>query len=275
MLVGDADNALAEVLAEAGYEVSRAPSLTAVDSGGDAIVITGAAVLRELAEKKRVLAQLVVHDLRNPLTAVQGNIGLIDECLETRDRVVDRALRDLAELAEHTLSLVSRLLDVDELEEGLLVARPIDVDVAALLGKTSRHQRSTIEFRQLSIEVEAPAGLTARFDPHLIGRVVENLVDNGCRYAPRGGRIVLGAALEGDELVISVSNSGPEIPAEARDRIFDRFFQVEARRESARANRGLGLYFCRLAADAHGGTIAAVVGTEALPGRFEIRLPQR
>lgn len=271
-MVGEGGAEIAALLEGSGHEVRRVDSVAAVD--GDGIVVTGAAALRELAEKKRLLAQLVVHDLRNPLTAVQGNVGLIDECLETDDPVIKRALRDLDELAEHTLGLVARLLDVDELEEGLLTARPVEVDVAELLGKTSRHQRSVMQFRQLSIEADAPEGLTARFDPHLIGRVVENLVDNGCRYAPRGGRVVLGAAMDGADLLISVANSGPEIPAEARERIFDRFFQVEARREGARANRGLGLYFCRLVADAHGGSIAAVVGTEDLPARFEIRLPQ-
>lgn len=263
---------MVEAIDAGGFAVDRAASISAVS--GDAIVVAESATLRELAEKKKVLAQLVVHDLRNPLTALQGNIGLLAECLETSDPVVKRALRDLGELCEHTITLVGSLLDVEELEEGLLTARQVDVDVAALLGKTSRHQRAVIEFRELSIAVDVPDGLHAHFDPHLVGRVVENLVDNGCRYAPRGGLVAISAAREGAEVVIGVSNSGPAIPKNDRDMIFDRFFQVEARRESARSNRGLGLYFCRLAAEAHRGSIAVVDGTDELPARFEIRLPQ-
>lgn len=265
------------MLTAAGYEVSEVTSAGAVSRtfDDDAVVVADSAALRELAEKKKILAALVVHDLRNPLTALQGNIGLLDECLESDDPMVRRVLGDLEELARHTLALVGSLLDVEELEEGMLTARIVEVDVAELLGRTSGYQRATMELRQLSLALDVPSGMRAHLDPHLVGRVVENLVDNGCRYAPRGGQVAIAAHRDGGDLVIGVSNSGPAIPEDQRGVIFERFFRAEARREAARANRGLGLYFCKLAVEAHRGTIAAVAGTEALPARFEIRLPQQ
>ena len=275
VIVGDLDADLAGILAEAGYQVSEVTTTSGIDetTGEAAIVVADSAALRELAEKKKLLAALVVHDLRNPLTALQGNIGLLAESIESADPQVERTLRDLEEITEHTLALVGSLLDVEELEEGILTAQPVDVDVPELLGRTSRYQRATIEFRALSIELDVPAEMRARFDPHLVGRVVENLLDNACRYAPRGGVVAITAAREGGDLVIGVANSGPAIPESERSVIFERFFRVEARRVAARSNRGLGLYFCKLAAEAHGGSIAVVDGTEALPARFEIRLP--
>lgn len=292
-VVGDLDcPGLEAALGDLGLEVERCAGLDEaierVEPSGDAgakplaviaapdLVGTHAAneALRELADKKRALAAMVVHDLRNPLTAVQGNVGLLAECLASTDPVVKRALRDLQDLAEHALSLVASLLDVEELEEGLLAAQLEDVDVAELLSRTSRHQRAVIEFRELGLEVDIPAALEARLDPHLVSRVVENLVDNAVRYAPRGGKVRVAALRDGGDLIIEVSNSGPAVPPGERDAIFDRYFRVEQRRQAARANRGLGLYFCKLAAQAHGGRIAATDGTAELPARFELRLPQ-
>lgn len=272
VIVGDVGEELAETLAEAGYEISRVPSPGAVT--GDSVVIAESATLAELGEKKKLLAALVVHDLRNPLTALQGNIGLLGEIFKSEDPMVAQVLGDLEEITERALTLVAGLLDVEELEEGMLTARPSEVDVGELLSRTSRHQRATMSFRELTLETDVPEGLTSHLDPHLIGRLVENLVDNGCRYAPRGGRVKVEAYVERDQLVIGVANSGPPIPERSRDLIFERFFCVEDRRASARSNRGLGLYFCKLAAEAHGGTIAVAGGTEALPARFEIRLPR-
>ena len=242
-----------------------------------AILLEANKTLRELAEKKRVLASLVVHDLRNPLTAIQGNLQLVRECLPEAvgtDRVVARAMGDLDDLTTHTLSLVASLLDVEELEEGLLTARPVDVDVGDLLRRTSRHQRAVIDFRELTLDHDIETDLFATLDPTLVGRVVENLIDNGIRYAPKGGRVAVRAGRENGALVIRVLNSGPPVPLEKRETIFERFFQVEARREGARANRGLGLYFCRLAADAHSGRIEATDGDDELPACFELTIPQ-
>lgn len=242
-----------------------------------AVLLEANKTLRELADKKRVLAALVVHDLRNPLTAIQGNLQLVGECLPEEvmsDRVVSRAMNDLEDLATHTLSLVASLLDVEELEEGLLTAKPVDVDVGELLRRTSRHQSAVIDFRELSLDHDIAPELFATLDPTLVGRVVENLIDNGIRYAPKGGRVAVRAGRENGALVIRVLNSGPPVPVEKRETIFERFFQVEARREGVRANRGLGLYFCRLAADAHSGRIAATDGDAELPACFELTIPQ-
>jgi two-component system, OmpR family, heavy metal sensor histidine kinase CusS len=102
--------------------------------------------------------------------------------------------------------------------------------------------------------------------------VIENLVDNATRYAPRGGRVSVAAKRDEQGLEIAIGNSGPPVPDAERDKIFGRYFQVERRRASARANRGLGLYFCKLAVEAHGGTIH-VEQRGDLGAVFVVRLP--
>jgi signal transduction histidine kinase len=230
--------------------------------------------LREAHEKKRELAALVVHDLRSPLSALQGSVELLRHHLRRGSRdAVAAVLDDMDELAAKALTLVASILDVEEMEEGLLRARPEEVDVERLLRAVARHHDSIVRARGLAMDFQVQSGLGARLDPQLVSRVVENLLDNAVRYAPRDGRVVVGADLEEGALVIRVGNDGPPVPASERARIFDRFYRLEERRAGARANRGLGLYFCRLAAEDHGGDIA-IEEMPGLPTCFAVRLPQ-
>jgi two-component system CheB/CheR fusion protein len=102
---------------------------------------------------------------------------------------------------------------------------------------------------------------------------MENLLDNATRYAPRGGRCAVAVKRDAQGVEIAVGNNGPPVPANERDAIFGRYFQVEARRAAARANRGLGLYFCKLAVEAHGGVIH-VEERGDLGAVFVVRIPE-
>lgn len=226
--------------------------------------------------KKRELAALVVHDLRSPLTAIAMAASLVRDTLaqEPVDVVaVDELAQQIELVAHKALSIVAGLLDVEELEAGMLVARPALVEVARLVDELSRVVRTEIHERAVQLERQIAPDLTGRFDRGLISRVLENLLHNAVRYAPRGGRMVVRAAHEGGDLVLAVGNNGPPVPAADRERIFERYFRIEARRASARENRGLGLYFCHLAALAHGGTISVEEDPD-LPTMFVLRLPQ-
>ncbi len=229
--------------------------------------------LRGLHRKKQVLAALVVHDLRNPLSAIQGNVEMLREELSDAPPFVTEILDDLRTLSLRTLSLVAGLLDVEELEEGLLEASPIDLGVAEFLHQAAASHWGTIRTRGLSLVFEAASDLRARIDPDLTGRLVENLLDNAVRYAPRKGRVVMRATMEQNILAIRVGNNGPPVPEAERDAIFGRYYRIEARRAGARANRGLGLYFCKLAAEAHGGSIE-IEEQDPLAACFVVRIPQ-
>jgi signal transduction histidine kinase len=228
--------------------------------------------LRQAQERKQVLASLVVHDLRNPLSALQGNVELLMEDIQGSE-FADEILGDCKALVQKCLSMVAGLLDVEELEEGLLVAHPVDVDVASMCLHATRHHGAALKLRSLSLEFQIADDLRARLDADLVGRLVENLLDNAVRYAPRKGRVVVTAERDGGDLVIVVGNDGPPVPDSEVPRIFGRYYRLEARRSGARANRGLGLYFCKLVAEAHRGTIE-VTERPGLPACFEVRIPQ-
>lgn len=231
--------------------------------------------------KQRVLAQLVVHDLRSPLSAASGYVEMLRAELGELAQAppgevparVGGYLDDLQVLLDKALGLVATILDIDELEDGVLKARPQPVVLASTLGAARASSRPSFEQRAVRFVDQVPPELVLQLDRELVGRVLENLIDNAGRYAPRGGQVVVGARFRGDSVEIFVGNDGPPVPVRERETIFGRFYQVEARRASARANRGLGLYFCRLAAEAHGGTMTAEEWPE-LSCVFVLRMPQ-
>jgi signal transduction histidine kinase len=227
---------------------------------------------RELREKKRVLAALVVHDLRSPLSAVIGYLGLLREELADASPEARAYVDDAETLVTRALGLVATILDVDELEDGMLRAHPIPVKLSELIERARAGNRAHFEVRQLSLRVDVPADLVLHIDKDLFGRVIENLLDNATRYAPRGGRCEISAKTLAGDIEIAIGNSGPPVPVADRDAIFGRYFQVERRRASARANRGLGLYFCKLAVEAHAGSIH-VEERGDLGAVFVVKLP--
>lgn len=230
---------------------------------------------KELREKKRVLAALVVHDLRSPLSAVQGYLQLLrDEIGPDASPQVTQYLEDASVLLGRALGLVSTILDVDELEDGILRALPQPVKLMDLIEHAKQGNRAHFEVRQLRLDIDVDPGLVVRLDRELFGRVLENLLDNATRYAPRGGRCTITAKRTGGALEIAIGNNGPPVPPADREAIFGRYFQVERRRASARANRGLGLYFCKLAVEAHGGTIR-VEERGDLGAVFVVTLPEQ
>jgi two-component system, OmpR family, heavy metal sensor histidine kinase CusS len=236
--------------------------------------------VRELREKKRVLAALVVHDLRSPLSAIQGYLDLLREEVAIISGHADAQstnamsyIDDATTLVGKALGLVATILDVDELEDGILHAQRTPVKLVELIDRARAGNRAHLEVRQLKFDLVCDPELVIDLDRDLFARVFENLLDNGARYAPRNG--VLSVMVEADErgVEIAIGNSGPAVPAAERETIFGRYFQIEARRAAARANRGLGLYFCKLAVEAHDGTIHV----ESRPGLgtvFVIRLPR-
>lgn len=230
--------------------------------------------LKELQRLKEELVALVVHDLRNPLSALRGNLEFLEgEALDCDETVRD-TLGDCRHLVNRALALVGGLLDVAQLEEGILRVAPAEVALAEFVPHCARFHKTDVKARRLTLFSEVnPPDLRGRFDPDLLGRLIENLVENSVRYAPIGGWVRVEAHMEGSSLVFLVGNNGPPIALEERERIFGKYYRIEGRRASARANRGLGLYFCKLAAEAHRGQIWVQETTE-LPACFFVSIPQ-
>ena len=206
------------------------------------------------------LSAMLVHDLKNPIITAGMAVSLLTR-EEGGHELSDERREELAALASDSLRRAERMvgdvLQVARAEAGEMPLQLEQADVAELARRAAAGTRLWFEEGALELREEYPTSPAwARVDGELIQRVVENLLMNAAKYTPAGGCVEVRVESMSSEVRVSVSDSGPGIPPQMQERIFDRFQQGEARRERARHDVGLGLAFARLAVQAHGGTIA-------------------
>lgn len=207
-------------------------------------------------ERKEELINLVVHDLKNPIASILANAHfLVRE--QTLSEDAREASRDIHEAADSMQRMVLNLLDISRSEQGALVPRLSDVDVPSLLNEVLGVMSRRANERQQKIALELSPEVKRRvLDRDLLLRLLENLLDNALKYSPPSGTIKVEAKIDDGYLEFAIRDEGPGIPGAYRERIFEKYVQLEDNTISlARTSRGLGLVFCRLAAEAHGGKI--------------------
>ena len=232
--------------------------------------------LEELLRLREELADMIVHDLRNPLTVIINGLQLLD------DVSVSDADRDYASVVVETMGratrrmerLVDTLLDIARFEEGAMALQLQPLDVASLIEETITGERHLAENKDIALEahlaVELPAILA---DRDVFQRVLVNLLDNALKFTPVGGRVWVEAHPETEAVRVEVVDTGPGIPAGERERIFEKFTQVRGQTGSRRGS-GLGLTFCRMAVEAHGGRIWIEEGPGGEGSRFVLAVPR-
>ncbi len=214
------------------------------------------------AEKVREdLTDMVVHDLRNPLSGIMSSLSLLKRVqakhahpTEQEKRLVVRA--NVA--AENMRDMIADMLNISKMERGqlsleitsmrvhnLLEERLLAFETTANQDGNVIHQVSDLQNRRLRVNA----------DERLIKRVLDNLITNAIRYTPRGGIITLRAYQLDDMMCLEVSDTGVGIPANKASSIFEKFTQVSEDQGLRRRGLGLGLAFCKLAVEAHGGKI--------------------
>ncbi|NVJ06206.1 HAMP domain-containing histidine kinase [Myxococcus sp. AM001] len=228
------------------------------------------AELQRLQRDKEQLTEFLVHDLRSPLSALTLSLSWMEQEVSRHSGLGETVRTGLAVTARLD-RMISDLLDVPRLEEGRLEPQRVTFPATRIVEDVRRSLEGVARARKLTLDAEVPARLELVGDADLLVRVLENLTTNALRYAPSGGRVRLEAGADEAGRWLAVRNDGPPISEEARGRIFDKYGQADAERDSRRGY-GLGLYFCRLAAEAHGGRLAV----EDAPGwstSFVLRLP--
>lgn len=217
------------------------------------------------------LMQFLVHDLRSPLSAVTLSLSWMEQELPIGTPLVESVRTGLAVTARLD-RMISDLLDVPRLEQGRLAPRKQPFPAAPLLDEVRRSLDGAARLRKIRLELACTPGLQIVGDAGLLIRVVENLATNALRYAPSGGRVRLEAGEAEGFQWLAVRNDGIAIPPEARESLFDKYTQG-SREKEGRRGYGLGLYFSRLAAEAHGGRLA-VEDAAGWSTSFVLRLPR-
>jgi two-component system sensor histidine kinase/response regulator len=202
------------------------------------------------------LARFLVHDLKNPLTSVLGFAQVLQTAADVPAEM-QRYAQHVVTAAETMLSMVMDLLDVGSDASGALVPKKSVFDLHELVAEVQRDSAARAQQRNLSVVFDAGGPSHIRADRDLLRRVLGNLLDNAFKYAPKGGRITIAEhSPEEGRLELRVADEGPGIPEAFRARVFEKYFRLE--RDAAnqtRTSRGLGLLFCKVAVEAHGGRI--------------------
>jgi K+-sensing histidine kinase KdpD len=234
------------------------------------------AELDALLERERHREELsahVVHDIKSPASAIMlaASLQMSDEKARCTDQ---RRWQTVFTSAQHILRTAVSLLDIAELEDARLTPRHDEVDLRALLEETRDLMSPLCEGRRQSIDVccDVPPGVPEA-DRELVGRVLQNLVDNALRHSPGGSTVRISAHADGDSVIVMVCDEGPGIPHDMRARVFERYVRLGGP-DDTRTGWGLGLAFCKMAVEAHEGSIW-IEDNDPRGSRFCFRLPLR
>ena len=215
--------------------------------------------LRELEKVRDHLVHLIVHDMRSPLAVIMGNLELLrmyaGEGLSTdATGRLDSAAQGLRNLCDMT----NDLLDVSKMEEGKLTLKLEPCDVMSLAQEVAGGISILDPTRTITVNVDSP--VRASCDAGIVRRIFQNLLSNAIKHTPSGSEVRVTAVEAGNKVRVSVADSGPGVPVEAREKIFEKFGAVETRADRKYHSVGLGLAFCKLAVQAHGGRIGVDAG---------------
>ncbi len=211
------------------------------------------------AETERLRAALLTsisHDLRTPLASILGSATSLRSQRKTLDdRSQDELLGMIQEEAERLNRFIANLLDMTRLESGAIQPRLEQIELGDVVGSALRRAAGVLAQHHVGVDIARDLPLV-RMDPVLFEQVLFNLLDNARKYAPPGTNIAIVARREGDRARIEVRDEGPGVPEPDLERIFDKFYRVQAG-DRRRAGTGLGLAICRGFMQAMDGTIAA------------------
>ena len=213
--------------------------------------------LRELEKVRDDLMKMIVHDLKTPLTAVLATVEMLrDGDFGAVTETQGGALADTQARAEDLLALIEDLLELARLEESHVVLDRTAIVAATVLARMADAWRLRLSQEQATVSVEVAGELpVVHADARLLERVFNNLLQNALVHGGRGVRVVLSAVRDGDGVRFAVADSGPGIAAAYHELIFRKFETVKLAGAPRARSSGLGLSFCRLVADAHGGRI--------------------
>ncbi len=205
---------------------------------------------------QRDLLDMTVHDLRAPLSVIQNSLSAAERLIEKgSSAAAAEILHSASHSARQLNRMVKSLLDLGRLENGRAIINRQPIQLNLLFAEVVDLVRPLTQAADQTLVVDLAPTLPAfDGDPDMIIRVIINLVENATKYSPRGGAVTLTARALPDFVVISVIDQGPGIPPHLRDEVFDKYFRIK-RDDGAARGVGLGLAFCRLAVEAHGGRI--------------------
>jgi signal transduction histidine kinase len=228
----------------------------------------------ELEQLRQDTIDLIVHDLRHPISSIFGAIKILEMVLPEEVLRANQQLLNIANLnCDQLQIMVDSLLDVARMEAGDEQLKLSPTNLQRLVQDTINRVKIVADMENVTLQAVFPDDLPlVAADEEKIGRVLVNLINNAIKYTPSGSQVTVSLSVQGNEALLKVIDTGPGIPPKDRQKIFDRFAQLS--NGSSRAGGfGLGLAFCQLAVEAHGGRIWVESGEGGKGSQFIFSLP--
>jgi two-component system phosphate regulon sensor histidine kinase PhoR len=228
--------------------------------------------VRKLEEMRSEFVSNVTHELKTPLTSIQGFVETLKEGAVNDPSVAEKFLDIIDIEADRLRSLINDILQLSEIEsmkqdneKQLFELCPLVEEVESMLANAASDKNVTL-YNQ------TPSPLMLEADRHRMKQLLINLVDNAIKYNKPGGRVTVWAEIVGPSLEIHVKDTGIGIPSDHTDRIFERFYRVDKGRSRAMGGTGLGLSIVKHIAQLYGGTVR-VESEEGKGSEFIVTLP--
>jgi two-component system phosphate regulon sensor histidine kinase PhoR len=235
-----------------------------------ALTLEDVSELQRLDRARRDMVANISHELRTPITSIR----LLVDTLLRAEGIPPEGARLLNKVAGETDTLqqmAQELLDLAMIESGRAEFLLVPVDLGEIIADAVEHLAQQAQRKGISIEGQAPPNLYVLADAQQVARVFNNLIHNAIKFTPRDGLIDIAVDLQGDFVQIVVTDTGPGIAGEERERVFERFYQSDRARRSG--GTGLGLAIAKHIVQAHGGRIWAEEPPHSHGARLCFTLP--
>ncbi|HAV65381.1 MAG TPA: PAS domain-containing sensor histidine kinase [Verrucomicrobiales bacterium] len=246
----------------------NAVGLTGAAGRGSAmLVFHDVSRIKQLENMRKDFVANVSHELRTPLSMIKGYVETLLDGAKESPEITAKFLKTIENHADRLTFLIEDLLTISSLESGQVTMNMQPLELAPLVERVLDELRDRASSRSIGVVADITPDLTVTVDGGRIQQVLFNLIDNGIKYGRAGGRIVVAARATGQGAVeVSVADDGPGIPAEAAERVFERFYRVDKARSREQGGTGLGLAIVKHIVQAHGGE----VWVDSTPGKGAI-----
>ena len=223
--------------------------------------------LQRSFEAERRFTADASHELRTPVSIIKSACEYAEAFDET-DEERRETLGMIHRQADKIAGLIGQLLALTRLDQGTETLRPVPLDLGQLARRTLEDQN----YDAARLRLALAEGVTVKGDEALLGRLAANLVDNAFKYGLPGGTVTVEVRAENGEALLTVADEGPGIPAGQQEKIWQRFYQVDAARGDQQEGVGLGLSLVQRIAQLHGGRMT-LKSAEGAPSAFTLHLP--
>jgi len=233
--------------------------------------------LMRMDKFKEELINLIVHDMKNPLFVIQGNLQMMSMNIDqSPTETLKKYTKRIERSSQQLLRMVVNLLDISRFEEGNIVLKQDIVDFNNIVSEITQRIKEYPENKSKEVVCDADTSLSEMvFDKSIMERVIENMLNFAINNTADGGRVDIQTRLLDDgQLQFSIHDNGIQIPNKYHDKIFEKFSQAEIKDAGYRVERALGLTFCKMAIDAHNGKMWMDLDNP-IGNRFVIQVPSQ